>query len=40
MAEALKGIKIDMFETVLSSGKTVSIGAVRQVDSTLKVTEV
>ena len=40
MAEALKGIKIDKFKTVLSSGKNVSIGVLHQMESTLKVTEV
>ena len=39
-AEALKGIKTDKFKTVLNSGKNVSIGALHQMESTLKVTEV
>ena len=40
MAEALKGIKIDEFKTVLSGGKNISIGILHQMESTLKVTEV
>ena len=38
--EALKGIKIDEFKTVLSSGKNVSIGILHQMESALKMTEV
>ena len=38
-AEALKGIQIDEFKTVLSSGKNISIGVLHPVQSTLKVTE-
>ena len=40
MVEALKGIKIDKFKTVLSSGKNVSIGVLHQMESTMKVAEV
>ena len=40
MAEALKGIKIDEFEIVLSSGKNVLIGILHQMEGTLKVIEV
>ena len=40
MAEALKGIKIEEFKTVLNSGKNISIGVLHQMESTLKVTEV
>ena len=40
MAEALKGMKIAMFKTVLHSGKTVSIGVLPQMERTLEVTEV
>ena len=39
-AEALKGIKIDEFKTVLSSGKDISIVVLHQIESTLKVTKV
>ena len=39
-AEALNGIKINDFKNVLSSGKNVSIGALSQMGSTLKMTEV
>ena len=39
-ADALKGIKIKNSNTVLSSGKNVSIGVLHQIDSTFKVTEV
>ena len=39
-AEALKGIKIDEFKTVLSSEKKVLIDVLHQMESTLKVTEV
>ena len=39
-AETLKGVKIDEFKTVLSSGKKVSIGVLHQIESILKVTEV
>ena len=40
MAEALKGIKINEFKTVLSSGKNISIRVFPQMESTLKVTRV
>ena len=40
MAEALKGIKIDEFKTVLSRGKNVLIGVLHQMERTLKETEV
>ena len=40
MAEALKGIKIDELKSVLSSGKSVSIGVLHQMESILKVIEV
>lgn len=40
MAEAQTGIKIDEFKTCSERGKDVSIGALHQVDSTSKVTEV
>ena len=33
MAEALKGIKMDEFKTVLSSGNNVLIGVLRQMES-------
>ena len=36
----LKGIKINEFKTVLSSGKNVSMSALHPVENTLKVTEV
>ena len=39
-AEALKGIKIDEFKTVLSSGENVSLGVLHQMESTLKVPEI
>ena len=39
MAEALKGIKIDEFKTILNSGKNFLIGVLHQMLSTLKVTE-
>ena len=39
-AEALKGIKIDEFKTVLSSGKNISIGVLHQMGSIFEVTEV
>ena len=39
MGEALKDNKIDEFKTILSSEKTVSIDILRQIESTLKVTE-
>ena len=39
-AEALKGIKIDEFKTVLSSEKKVLIDVLHQMESTLKVTRV
>ena len=39
-AEALKGIKMDEFKTVLSSSKNVLIGVLHQMEVTLKVTEV
>ena len=37
-AEALKGIKIDEFKSVLSSGKNISIDVLHQMESILKVT--
>ena len=40
MAEALKGIKINEFKTVLSSGKNMSIGVLHQMESTFKVTDI
>ena len=40
MAEALKDIKIDQFQAVLSSGKNVSKGVLHQMESTWKVTDV
>ena len=40
MAETLKGVKIDEFKTVLSSGKNVLIGVLHQMERTLKETEV
>ena len=39
MVEALKGIKWMSLNTVFSSGKNVSIGALHQMEGTLKVTE-
>ena len=39
-AEALKGIKIDEFKTVLSSGENVSLGVLHQMESTLKVSKI
>ena len=39
-AEALKAIKINKCKTVLSSGKSVSIDVLHQVESTWKMTEV
>ena len=36
----LKGIKINKFKTVLSSGKNISIGVLRQMGSIFEVTEV
>ena len=38
--EALKGIQIGKFKTVLSSGKNASIGVLHEMESTLKVIEV
>ena len=40
LAEVLKGIKIDEFETVLGPGKKPVIGSLLQMESTLNVTEV
>ena len=40
MAEALKGIKIVELKNDLSRGKNVSVGILRQMESTLKITEV
>ena len=37
--EALKGIKTHEFETVLSSGRNISVGVLHQMESTLKMTE-
>ena len=39
-SESLKGMKIDESKTVLHSGKNISIGALHQMENTLKVTEV
>ena len=39
-AEALKSIKINELKTVLNSGKNVSLGALHQVERTLKVNKV
>ena len=39
MAEALKGIKVNEFKNCLSSGNNVSIGALHQMERTLKVTD-
>ena len=38
--EALKGIKINEFKIVWSSGENVLIGVLHQMESTLKVTKV
>ena len=40
LKKALKGIKSNKFNTVLSSGKNVSMGVLYEMESTLKVTEV
>ena len=40
VAEALKGIKSTSLKTVLSSGKTILIGVLHQIKSTLKMMEV
>ena len=40
MAEALKGIKIDEFQKLLSSGKKVSLGVLHQMERSLKVAKV
>ena len=37
MAEAIKGIKSDVFKNCLSSGKNVSVGVLHQMESTLKM---
>ena len=40
MAEALKGIKIDVFKICSEQWKNISIGVLHHMESTLKVTEV